>query len=264
MPELPEVETIRRTLAPRLEGRRLLAAEFFERRVLEGPPARAAARLRGQTVRALRRYGKHLVVEFESGLLLAIHLGMTGSLVWAQEPGPHARACFVFDHGRVFYDDPRMFGRLEVCEALPRRIARLGPEPLEIPQAEFLARLRVRRGSIKPLLLNQTFLRGLGNIYTDEALFRAGIHPRALAARLTPERARRLYQAIRAVLRAAIASGGTTISDYVDAEGQPGGFQVRLRVYGRAGEPCPRCSTPIRRILTSQRGTHFCPKCQRR
>ena len=264
MPELPEVETICRALAPRLEGRRLLEAEFFERRVLEGPPARVAARLRGQTVRTLRRHGKHLLVEFDSGSLLAIHLGMTGHLHWGGEPGPHTRAVLTFDNGRVLYDDPRMFGRLELCEKLPRRIARLGPEPLHIPAAEFVERLHARRGAIKPLLLNQTFLRGLGNIYTDEALFRAGIHPRAIAARLAPDRARKLHRAIRQVLNAAIASGGTTISDYVDTEGQPGGFQFQLQVYGRTGEPCPRCAAPIRRIVIAQRGTHFCPQCQRR
>lgn len=263
MPELPEVETIRRALEPRLKGRRILAAEFFDRRVLRGEPVRVAARLRGQTIRAVRRYGKHLVLELDGGLKLAIHLGMTGHLHWGGERGPHTRARLVLDRGEVLYDDPRMFGRLELSEALPERIARLGPEPLEITAAEFVAGLRARRGALKPLLLNQTFLRGLGNIYTDEALFRAGIHPRAVAARVSPKRARKLYLAIRRVLEAAIASGGTTVSDYVNAEGQPGRFQLRLKVYGRAGERCPRCSAQIRRVVIAQRGTHFCPRCQR-
>jgi formamidopyrimidine-DNA glycosylase len=264
MPELPEVETIRRMLEPRLAGRRIVRAEFPERRVIRGEPSQTAARLRGQTIRAVGRRGKHLLVELDSGLKLAIHLGMTGSLEWGGRRGPHTRALLLLDEGRVLYDDPRMFGRIELLEALPERLARLGPEPLEIKPAEFIARLRARRAMIKPLLLNQAFLRGLGNIYTDEALFRAGIHPRAIAARLSAERARKLHQAIRAVLKAAIAAGGTTISDYTDAEGRPGGFQVRLRVYGRAGEPCPRCHALIERTVIGQRGTWFCARCQRR
>jgi formamidopyrimidine-DNA glycosylase len=264
MPELPEVETIRRMLEPRLTGQRITQAEFYEPRVLRGDPSQTAARLRGQTIRAVRRRGKHLLVEFDSGLLLAVHLGMTGSLEWGGRRGPHARALFLLDEGRVLYDDPRMFGCIELCEGVPERIARLGPEPLEIKPAEFIARLHARRAMVKPLLLNQAFLGGLGNIYTDEALFRAGIHPRANAARLSRERARKLYQAIRAVLKAAIASGGTSISDYVDPEGRRGGFQVRLRVYGRAGEPCPRCQAPIQRTVIGQRGTYFCARCQRR
>jgi len=264
MPELPEVETIRRLLARRLAGRRILRAEFPERRSLRGDPAKTAARLVGQTIRAVGRRGKHLLIEFDSGLLLAVHLGMTGSLRGGGERGPHTRAVLELDRGRVLFDDPRMFGRIELCEALPARIARLGPEPLETTAADFIARLRARRRMLKPLLLDQAFLRGLGNIYTDEALFRAGIHPRALAARLSPERARKLHGAIREVLTAAIAAGGTTISDYVDVEGNPGGFQVRLRVYGRAGEPCPRCRAPIRRTVVGQRGTYYCPKCQKR
>ena len=263
MPELPEVETIRRALEPRLLGRRLLEAQFFAWRVARRRGGRIAAQLRGQIVRALRRYGKHLVVEFESGLLLAIHLGMTGSLLWNGERGPHTRALFIFDNGRLLFDDPRQFGRIELAATLPERIARLGPEAPEISKAEFVERLQHRRGALKPLLLNQTFLRGLGNIYTDEALFRAGIHPRAIAARLSPQRAARLHRAIREVLQAAIASGGTSVSDYVDAEGHPGRFQLQLKVYGRTGEPCPRCSTAIRRTVIAQRGTHFCPKCQR-
>jgi formamidopyrimidine-DNA glycosylase len=264
MPELPEVETVRRALEPHVRGRRIVRAEFYERRVLRGDPEETAARLRGQRIRAVGRRAKHLLVEMESSLVLAVHLGMTGVLAWGGRRGPHTRALLVLDRGRVVYDDPRMFGRIELCTALPERIARLGPEPLEIAAAEFVLRLRGRRGAVKPLLLNQTFLGGLGNIYADEALFRAGIHPRAIAAGISPERARRLLRAIRRVLRAAIASGGTTVSDYLDADGRPGGFQFELRAYGRTGEPCPRCRAPIRRIVIGQRSTHFCARCQRR
>jgi len=146
---------------------------------------------------------------------------------------------------------------------VPERLARLGPDAFEISAEEFAARLKDRRGSIKPLLLNQRFLRGLGNIYCDEALFRAGIHPLAVAARLSRARVGRLHAAIQEVLGEAIASGGSSISDYVDAEGRRGWFQMQHRVYGKEGEPCPSCGAPIRRIVVAQRGTHYCPRCQR-
>jgi formamidopyrimidine-DNA glycosylase len=156
-----------------------------------------------------------------------------------------------------------MFGKLEWHAQLPPRIARLGPEPLEISPADFLARLRARRSFLKPLLLNQTFLRGLGNIYVDEALFRARIHPRATASRLSRPRALSLHQAIVDVLTLAIHHRGSSISDYVDADGRPGSFQLLHQVYGKEGQPCPVCASPIRRILVAQRGTHYCPRCQR-
>jgi formamidopyrimidine-DNA glycosylase len=162
------------------------------------------------------------------------------------------------------YNDVRMFGRIELAETLPARLRRLGPEPLEVSAGELYKLLRSRRSQIKPLLLNQAFLRGLGNIYTDEALFRACIHPRAIASHLSRERARRLHKAIVEVLTQAIQRGGSSISDYVDAEGRKGWFQLAHQVYQKTGEPCPRCATPIRRTLVAQRGTHYCPKCQKK
>lgn len=258
MPELPEVETVLRTLTPRLLGRRFVEAHFYSRVVMRGDAKATARRLRGRVIRAIERRGKFLVFDL-GGETLSIHLGMTGSLLWEGTPGPHTRAMFVLDSGRLIYDDPRQFGRIE----LPARALRLGPDALTIEEQEFAARLRARRGHIKPLLLNQKFLGGMGNIYTDEALFRARIHPRAVAARLSRERVRRLHQAMREILGAAIESGGSSVSDYVDAEGRAGFFQIQHQVYGRAGEPCPACGTPIRRIVIGQRGTHYCPKCQR-
>lgn len=260
MPELPEVETIVRTLAPRLEGRQIRRATFSSPLVFRADAA-LAARLRGRRVEAVRRHGKFIVLELSGGLRLTIHLGMTGKLLWNGEPGPHARAVFDLGGPRLVYDDIRQFGRIEIGPALPARAARLGPDALEISEAEFAAALQGRRGRIKPLLLNQLLLRGLGNIYVDEALFRAGIHP--LAPRLGRVRIRRLYRAIQEVLREAIARGGSSISDYVDADGRPGSFQERHQVYGKAGQPCPRCGAAIRRIVVAQRGTHYCPKCQR-
>ena len=263
MPELPEVETVVRTVAPRLLGRQILRARFYSRFVMRDDAAKTAARLRGRRIEAVGRHGKFILITLSGGLTLAIHLGMTGGLLWNAEPGPHARAVFDLDAGRLVYDDPRQFGRIELCESMPERAERLGPDALEVGLEEFAARLAARRGRIKPLLLNQAFLRGLGNIYVDESLFLARIHPLALGTRLGPARVRRLHAAIQEVLRAAVEAGGSSISDYVDADGRAGSFQVQHRVYGQEGAPCVRCGTPIRRIVVGQRGTHYCPMCQR-
>jgi formamidopyrimidine-DNA glycosylase len=257
------VETFVRLLAPRLTGRRIVEAQFFARRVVRGSRRQVAARVAGKTVEAIGRHGKFLVMELDGGLVLTLHLGMTGTLLWEATPGPHTRALLLFPHGRLLFEDPRQFGRIELGSALPERVARLGPDALSVSLEDFAGRLRQRRGIIKPVLLNQRVLRGLGNIYTDEVLFRAGIHPRAIAGRLRPDRVRRLHQAIREVLREAVEAGGSSISDYVDPEGRPGWFQSQHQVYGREGQPCPRCATAIRRIVIAQRGTHYCPRCQR-
>lgn len=258
MPELPEVETIARTLAPRITGRRLLEARFLSPLVLGAGPAELRRRILGRTIAAVRRRGKFLLLDL-GGEALSIHLGMTGRLLWEGTPGPHTRAVFMLDGGRLLYDDVRQFGRIE----LAGRVARLGPDALSISEEEFAARLRTRRGRIKPLLLNQALLSGLGNIYADEVLFRARIHPCANAARLSRARVRRLHATIGEVLASAIASGGSSISDYVDGEGRPGTFQFQHLVYGKAGQPCAVCGAPIRRVVVAQRGTHYCPKCQR-
>ncbi len=259
MPELPEVETIVRALAPRLAGRRILEARFYSRLVCRQP---IEERVEGRRIVSVRRHGKFVVLELDAGYL-AIHLGMTGKLLLAGERGTYTRAIFTLENGALLYDDVRQFGRIEWSENLPGRVARLGPEPLEVGFDDFFAMLRPRNSRIKPLLLNQAFLRGLGNIYTDEALFRARIHPRAAASRLSRPRARRLYDAIREVLASAIENRGSSVSDYVDAEGRRGAFQSLHQVYGKEGRPCPRCGSPIRRIVVAQRGTHYCPRCQR-
>ena len=207
----------------------------------------------------MRRRGKFIVVTLDQGMF-TIHLGMTGRLLIAGKPGEHTHGVFSLDDGQLLYDDPRQFGKIEWD---PARVARLGPEPLEISLDEFRARLR-RKARIKTLLLNQSFLAGLGNIYVDESLFAAGIHPLASAARISAARAAKLHQAIREILTAAIAAGGSSISDYVDAEGRRGWFQVSHQAYGREGEACARCGSPIRKIVLAQRGTHFCPKCQKK
>ncbi len=264
MPELPEVETVTRSIAP-LVGRRIASAEFRCLRVLRGgDPDRMAARIQGRRIGTIKRYGKFIVIALEGGGYLMIHLGMTGRLLLGGPRGKHTHAILTFDRGVLLYDDSRQFGCLEFSEEFPARVARLGPEPLEISLADFGARMKRHKTRIKALLLNQTFVRGVGNIYADEALFRAGIHPLALSNRLRGERVRRLYNAMVAVLTEAIAAGGSSISDYVDAEGRKGFFQFQHRVYQRTGEPCVVCGTAIRRVLVTQRSSHFCPRCQRR
>ncbi len=264
MPELPEVETVVRSLAP-LVGRRIVCAEFRCRRVLRGAdPHALAARIRGRKIAGVRRYGKFILVSLEGGGYLAVHLGMTGRLLLGGPAGKHTHAILTLDCGVLLYDDSRQFGSIQFSEEFPERAAKLGPEPLEVPFEEFAAALKRRKTPIKALLLNQSFLRGLGNIYADEALVRAGIHPLAVPARLRGDRARRLHEAIVAVLTEAIAAGGSSISDYVDARGRKGLFQFSHRVYQRTGQPCLVCGTPIRRLLVAQRSSHFCPQCQKR
>jgi formamidopyrimidine-DNA glycosylase len=264
MPELPEVETVVRSLA-RLAGRRILSAEFRGARVLRGAdPERLAASLQGRRIAGVKRYGKFILAPLEGGGYLVVHLGMTGRLLLGAAPGKHTHAIFTLDRGVLLYDDSRQFGCVQFSEDIPERVKRLGPEPLEVSFADFAASLARRKTRVKALLLDQRFLRGLGNIYADEALFRAGIHPLATAARVRGGRARRLYDAIAAVLTEAIAAGGSSISDYVDALGRGGFFQNSHRVYQRTGAPCVACGTPIRRILVSQRSSHFCPACQKR
>lgn len=262
MPELPEVETVVRTLAPKLTGRRIVDAQFSSHHVVRQNFSKLRAHVRDQTVNSVRRHGKFIVLELENGVL-SIHLGMTGKLLLDREPGPYARAVFQLDRGVLVYDDIRHFGRIEWSANLLARAAALGPDALEVSSDEFLNMIRNRHARIKPLLMNQRFLRGMGNIYTDEALFEARIHPRAMASRLSRSRVAELHRAMVEILMAAIRSKGSSISDYVDAAGEKGSFQLQHRVYGRAGEPCPICGTKIRRIVVGQRGTHYCPKCQR-
>ncbi len=264
MPELPEVETVVRSIAP-LVGRRIVSAEFRNVRILRGgDPDKMAARIQGHKITAVRRYGKFILVSLSGGGYLLIHLGMTGRLLLGGAPAKHTHAILTLDRGVLLYDDSRQFGSFQFFEEFPARVARLGPEPLEVSFEEFAAGLRGRKTSIKALLLNQAFVRGVGNIYADEALFRACIQPQAIASKLRKDRARRLYDAMVAVLTEAIAAGGSSISDYVDAEGRKGFFQFSHRVYQRTGEPCVTCGTAVRRVIVAQRSSHFCPKCQRR
>ncbi len=262
MPELPEVECVVRSLRPWLEGSRISAVEIRSRLAAGGDPASLCRFLAGRRIASARRRGKFILFELAPGFC-AIHLRMTGRLLWNGGTGPYTRAVFELDRGRLLLDDVRQFARIYAGLDLPETVAKLGPEPLELTAAEFRGRLLARRGRIKAVLLDQRFLAGLGNIYVDEALHRARIHPLQPAGTLTARRAEGLHGAIVEVLSEAIAAGGSSISDYVDGMGARGAFQLQHRVYGRGGEACPRCGAAVRRIAVAQRGTHFCPRCQR-
>lgn len=256
MPELPEAETIVRGLRPHVEGRRIVSVEFYARRVSSDAPQELA----GRQVIAVRRQGKQVLLCLDSGASILIKLGMTGALLWNGERGPYTRARLEFEGGgALLFDDIRQFGSLRLVEDAG---GKLGPDPFEITAEDFAARLRRRNTQVKRALLDQSLVRGLGNIYTDEALFRAQIHPRARTRRLRIDRAQRLHGEIVRLLEEAIELRGSSISDYVDAQGERGTFQTRHQVYGKGGQPCPRCGTPIARMVVAQRGTHYCPRCQ--
>jgi formamidopyrimidine-DNA glycosylase len=262
MPELPEVETVVRTLRPAIVGRRILNAEFTGLRVLIGSARKTANALAGRRVVAIERHGKFISIRLDKGYLV-VHLGMTGKLLIDGELSKWTHAIFTLDRGSLLYEDPRQFGRIEYGDELPARVAALGPEPLEVSLEEFARRLKQRKSPIKAVLLNQAVVRGVGNIYADEALFRAGVHPKRIAATLRLDRVERVFLSMREVLAEAIESRGSSVSNYVDAEGRKGSFQSAHRVYQRTGEACVNCGAPIKRILLAQRGTHYCSKCQK-
>jgi formamidopyrimidine-DNA glycosylase len=262
LPELPEVETVIRSIAPHVLGQTIRNASVTSHRVTRRDFRQTVKGLTGATIHRIHRRGKQMYFELHSGILY-VHLGMTGKLLWNTAPGKFARAVLEFDAGALIYDDVRQFGRFEFFDSMPGFFERSGPDALSIEFAEFFERLKRHKGHIKPLLLNQSFIAGVGNIYADESLFAAGVHPRARASRLSKKRAEELHRNIVAVLNLAIEHRGSSISDYVDAAGERGSFQQQHNVYGRAGEPCARCGQAIRRIVLGQRGTHYCPRCQR-
>jgi formamidopyrimidine-DNA glycosylase len=262
LPELPEVETVVRSIAPAITGQCVREAHFYSRLVTQGNFASVSKSLRGARIHSVRRVGKHILIQLNRGVL-HIHLGMTGKLLWNAEPTPYTRAVLELENGTLVYDDIRQFGRVNFQEDLPATMKKLGPDALAIGFDQFFERLRARQGGLKALLLNQRFISGIGNIYADEILFAAGVHPKAAPNRLSKARARKLFEEMSRILRSAIQHRGSSISDYVDSNGAQGNFQVLHCVYGRAGSPCERCGRPIRRIVIAQRGTHYCPRCQR-
>jgi len=276
VPELPEVETVARLVRPALVGRRLGAVTVGWERTLGGlAPAAFARAVAGARVAAVGRRAKWITLDLErAGVAaghLCVHLRMTGRLEVAPRataPGPWERLRIALDDGRVLrFIDPRKFGRVRFTRALATVLGTLGPEPLgdEFTPAGFHAALRARRRCLKPLLLDQAFLAGLGNIYVDEALHRARLHPLARSERIAQEAAAGLWREIRAVLAEAIEREGSSFDTfYRTPEGKPGSYQERFRVYGRTGQPCRTCATPIRYLTVGQRGTHVCPRCQPR
>ena len=298
MPELPEVETIARGLASRVTGDVIESVWLGSKpEPLKSPAAEIVATLESQRIAGVRRVGKHIVFDLELAGRVGrapspargrnkprkaqlrkkpagegarptqaqwiVHLGMTGRLVVSppdSEMVKHTHLVAKLASGRELrFVDPRRFGRLSVAHGFEAA----GSEPLEVQLDHFVSLFRGRQTPIKSALLNQKLLRGVGNIYADESLFRAGLRPRRRAASLTREDLRRLYPAVQEVLREAIALGGSSVSDYVDVDGEEGFFQLQHRVYGREGEPCLVCKTPIKRVVIAGRSSHYCPKCQK-
>ncbi len=289
MPELPEVETITRGLHKRVAGDTITSVWIGSRKQpLKSPPAAIVSTLEGNRIVRVHRAGKHIVFDLEGkashnktgqrrtrgqkpgassspqNAQWIVHLGMTGRMVVCEpsaEIVKHTHLIATLASSRELrFVDPRMFGKLSV------HLGGFDPggiEPLEATEEQFLALFRGRKTPIKSALLNQKLLRGVGNIYADESLFRAGIRPRRRAASLNRDQLRKLHHSVQEVLREAIALGGSSISDYVDADGEEGFFQLQHRVYGREAEPCLVCKTAIRRVVLVGRSSHFCPKCQK-
>jgi formamidopyrimidine-DNA glycosylase (fpg) len=287
MPELPEVETVRTGLAPALEGQRLIKVTVRRAGLRTPFPRGFAKRLTGQTVMALRRRAKYLLAELDGGETLIIHLGMSGRVaVYAEgkarklgrfhyETAPPGAGTGKHDHvvfetavSRIVYTDPRRFGLMTLVPTDhlqdDKLFADLGVEPLSnsFHSAYLAGALKAKKTPIKSALLDQRVISGIGNIYACEALFRAGISPKRLAGHLRPSSIEPLTGAIKQVLTEAIAAGGSTLRDYRKADGELGYFQHTFKVYGREGEPCPICGTPIKRIVQAGRSTFYCPKCQ--
>jgi formamidopyrimidine-DNA glycosylase len=274
MPELPEVETVVRGLRETLPGRRILATRLGKTDFIDDPAA-LEMHTPGKRIDAVRRMGKFLVFDLHAGTghssaqhHLIVHLGMTGQLITSPREAPaaaHTHVYFELDDGRdLRYIDPRRFGRMALVSADGHRemLGHLGAEPLEVSEDEFRAKIGEHKSRIKALLLDQSVLRGMGNIYSDECLWWARIHPARLAASLDRQAVRRLYKAVRKVLNEAIAKRGSSISNYRDSNGNPGEFQACHRVYQRDTKKCFRCGTLIRHTMVAGRSTHFCPQCQ--
>lgn len=270
MPELPEVETIANGLNKRVAGDRIESVWVGGKpEPLKSPAREISGTLEGAQVEGVRRVGKHIVFDLHSsrypeGSQWIVHLGMTGRMLVASpeaELPKHTHLVAKLASGRELrFVDPRRFGRLEVRHGT---FSGPGAEPLQITAKDFAELFHRSKAPIKAALLNQKLLHGVGNIYADEALFRAGVRPRRRANSLTRPELVRLHAGLQKVLKAAIAAGGSSISDYVDADGEAGFFQIQHRVYGREGKSCVRCKTPIKKIVVGGRGTHYCPRCQK-
>jgi formamidopyrimidine-DNA glycosylase len=269
MPELPEVETVRRSLLP-IVGARIEAVYVFDARLRRPVAADLPTRLPGRVIHDVARRGKYLLFDLADNTYLLAHLGMSGALLLRRgdvDRAPHDHVRLHFADGRhLTYNDPRRFGILRLGRlAELTELHNVGPDPLadEFSLGALAALAHGRKKPIKNLLMDQQGLGGIGNIYANEILFRAGLRPGRQARRLTRAELARLFESVRAVLGAAVDLGGSSISDYRDAGGRPGYFQLHLTVYDRAGAPCPRCATAIKRVVHAGRSSFYCPRCQR-
>jgi formamidopyrimidine-DNA glycosylase len=276
MPELPEVETVARGLQGTIAGRRIVSITLGKIDFIDNPEE-VERELPGRMIRGVERYGKFLLLrllgkgkgEVGEETALLVHLGMTGALLpkmVSEAHAKHTHVVMLLDDGRELrYVDPRRFGRMAYLagEALRDELLRFGSDPLEAGPEEFVKRIAGRKARIKALLLDQRVLRGVGNIYADESLWKAKIHPAKLGANLDGRELKLLYKSLQGILRSAIVMRGSSISDFLDAAGQPGEYQRHHRVYGREGQRCFRCKTGIRRGIVAGRSSYYCPECQR-
>lgn len=269
MPELPEVETLLRQLKRSMTGAVIREARVFDDRILNVPSKFLESGISGEKVTGFFRKGKYLGFETASGRRLWFHLGMTGRLLFASEsklPHTHLMLALKGSGGNLFFSDPRRFGRviyLSPDEPPPEGLLKTGPDPFEMTEEQFVSAFHGRKGLMKPLLLNQRIVSGIGNIYADEGLFRAGLLPWKKAFRISRGRLGTLYRALREVLEEALAAGGSSIDDYRHVDGLKGSFQDRHRVYGRTGKPCRSCGGVIRVRPMAGRSSHYCPVCQK-
>lgn len=265
MPELPEVETIKRQIQENLAGKKIAGVVINNPKVIREPsPAEFSKGLTGRTINGVLRKGKLLVLELSGGKALAVHLKMTGQFVYPGT-GKASRVTFRFTDGKLLdFNDNRLFAELKLVDDWRRLpfVRALGPDPFEIALAEFAALLAGKKTRIKVLLLDQSFIAGIGNIYATEMLFASRISPDRPASSLTASEKERLYRAMRDVLSEAIRYKGSSVDNYVQLSGRPGGYVPRLKVYGRGGQPCFGCPGKVKRTTLGGRGTYFCPSCQ--
>ena len=266
MPELPEVETIKRELERAVLGKKISGVYVHNPAVIRQPqPAKFKKGLTGSKIQAIKRQAKVLIFELSNGKSLVIHLKMTGQLVYPGS-GKKARVIFHFSDGSSMdFNDQRLFAELRLLDDWRnlKFIKGLGPEPFALTPGEFNKMLLAKKAKIKPLLMDQAFISGIGNLYAAEALFRARIHPQRSASSLTEKEKEKLFKEIKDTLEEAIKCQGSSVDQYVQLNGEPGGYVKYHKVYDRAGKPCLVCKTPIKRIALSGRGTYFCPKCQK-
>ncbi|MDP2905792.1 MAG: bifunctional DNA-formamidopyrimidine glycosylase/DNA-(apurinic or apyrimidinic site) lyase [Candidatus Omnitrophota bacterium] len=267
MPELPEVETVKRELEAAVLGKKIVEVRVFDSRVIRFPSAAEFKKgLTGAVIKNILRKAKVLILELTNSKSLVVHLKMTGQLVYPGAAGKASRVSFYFSDGKILdFNDQRLFAELRLMERWQdlEFIRNLGPEPFEIGPEQFREMLGKKKTKIKPLLMDQAFISGVGNLYAAEALFGAGIDPRRPADSLTAKESAVLLKEIKDILNKAIEHKGSSVDQYVQLSGEPGGYAKYHKVYDRVGKPCLVCKTPIQRIALGGRGTYFCPKCQR-